>query len=144
MFPNKITIKIVNTENKPLRNIAVKIEIFAKHKNNYNLIPPISNEQGVIEVSQRWLIESIERDQSLFVMDYASNLDDCHPKIEVTVMSKNEIEKAMYARNLFSEENDDLIVTANHSYLPASYLIEMQDKEEQIIEIVLNNVSRTN
>lgn len=77
-------------------------------------------------------------------MDYASNLDDCYSKIEVTVMSRDEIEKVIQSRNVFEENNDDLIRTANHNYPPASCLSEMQDKEEQIVEIILNSISRTN
>lgn len=140
MFPNLIKIKISNTEQEPIPNIAVMIKIFAKHKNDYYIIPNTSNGYGIIEVCQNWIRESIEKDRNLFIMDYASTLDDCYSKIEINIMSNSEIENSIQGRKLFGEEiNDDMLRTTNHSYLPAKVLVEMQDKEEQLIEIVLQN-----
>ncbi|MGE5397176.1 MAG: hypothetical protein ACM3MK_06515 [Chitinophagales bacterium] len=47
MNPDVIRIHIVAGDNEEsVENIAVRVKLFARHKNDYPFIPPLSNEDG--------------------------------------------------------------------------------------------------
>lgn len=126
IFPDTIDILILDKDlNKPVPNIAVRIKLFAKHKNDYNFILPLSDEKGCIKITRDWLEEEIRKEQTLFVMDYSSKLNDCNPEIEITVLNTEELLRAVNAMYVYKDAigiSDDEIrryKNANNSkYLP--------------------------
>lgn len=95
-FPDVATVTISNIEtNELIPNIAILVTLFAMHKNNYHLIPAVSNINGVIKIEKSWLNSEVEKNRNIFCMDYSSNLDDCLRKMEISVMNVNQINKAI-------------------------------------------------
>ncbi|GBF32786.1 hypothetical protein DCCM_0982 [Desulfocucumis palustris] len=47
--------------------------------------------------------EEITKEQALFVMDYASNLNECEPKFRLTVLDGKSLDKAIGAMILYQE-----------------------------------------
>ena len=91
-FPEVIQIKVIDwTTNHPVPRIAVTIQLFARRKNDYYFIPPVSNENGEIEISQDWLKKEIRLAWELFIMDYASSLEDCYPKFRLAIIDSRKI-----------------------------------------------------
>jgi hypothetical protein len=147
IFPDTLNITILekNTEN-PIMNIAAKIKLFANHKNNYNFILPLSGERGNITITQDWLKEEVRKDQNLFVMDYSSNLDDCKPQIEVSVLEVDALSRAVDAMYLYQEFTGitDTEITRyknaqNAKYFPTSVVFKLDDISEVHIKIFLTS-----
>lgn len=104
VFPDIIKIIIVEGDtDKPIANIAAQIKLFANHKNDYNFILPLSDERGCITITKSWLSEEIKKERALFVMDYASELDDCKPYIEVSVLDNGALLRSVDAMVLYQE-----------------------------------------
>lgn len=103
-FPDTITIKFINTiDCKPIPKIAAKIKLFAKSKNDYCFLLPLSDDNGIITVSKDWLADEIRKDKELFIMDYSSSLEDCRSQIEIIVLDRDSISRAISAMILFKE-----------------------------------------
>lgn len=87
------TIRILFTDNKiPIMNLLVTLVLRVKIKNNYYIGPLISNDKGVIEVTQQELELEIKQAQSDFIMDYAGSLSDCE-EIELKINDIEELKK---------------------------------------------------
>lgn len=111
------------------------LKLFANHKNDYFLIPAISNREGIIEITKEWINEEIKNTRNLFIMDYSSTLDDCQPMIEIKIMNKNEIEKAINGMKLYKKylkisdkEIKDLSKADNEKYILVSKVIEFKNQ----------------
>jgi len=99
-FPELINIKLINNETKhPISNIAIMIKIFARNKIDYYYRPPVSNEEGVISIERSLVENEINKTQELFPADYSSNLSDCEPKIEISIMSQEDIFREIQSMN---------------------------------------------
>ena len=144
LFPDLIRLKIINENgNKPLQNIAVIIKFFANRKNDHYLIPLISNQEGLIEITKEQINKKMDDNMNTFIMDYSSNLDDCQPKIDFKLMDKNEIERAIKAMNMYKgfmgiteKEIDNLSKAENEKYNPVSKVVEFKNQGD-VIEIDL-------
>jgi hypothetical protein len=143
-FPDLIKIKVIDADKGlPLANIAIRVTLFARRKNNYNLLPPVSDEEGVITITKSWLDEEINKERNLFIMDYASSLNDCESKIEINILSANEIENAVKGLRLYQkvigitdEEIQKIENVSNKEYTPARKLFEL-DATKEIAEIIV-------
>ncbi len=94
MFPENISIIVTEAiTGKPIENIAIMLTLFANKKNNYNLHPSLSDINGIIEISKKWIEEEIQKERNLFIMDYASTIDDCKSLIEINVLNCEELIK---------------------------------------------------
>lgn len=103
-FPEIIRIKICDVDTgKPIEKIVLKIRLYANHKNDYNFILPPSDQNGCIEVKKAWLEEEIRKEQALFVMDYASDLNDCKPEVSLIVLDNTSLDRAIEAMLLYQE-----------------------------------------
>lgn len=143
MFPDILKIRVLdNRTGRPIPNIAILIKLFAKHKNNYNFIPNFSTQQGIIEISQKWLRQEISKVRNLFPMDYASTLDDCIPKMELKIMDQNEVDRAVNAKRLYqealntSEEEIDALSNVNNINVEP-ILGKVNFQGEKVVEIDL-------
>lgn len=105
IFPEHLIIRITDdSTNLPLEKIAIIITLFAKIKNNYHFIANnISDINGVINISKDWIEHQIDDAINLFVMDYASALNDCQQKIEIKIISDKEIKGAIKSLRLFGD-----------------------------------------
>lgn len=129
-FPRLLIIRIVDLETgEPIERIAVRITLFAKHKNDYQFAPNLSNADGRIVVERKWVRNSIEANREFFLMDYQSTIDDCLPQIEISAMTSQELEAVLTAADLYGAEQkrlgvaltpSDLKTASNQHYLAAS------------------------
>lgn len=147
LFPDLLKIKIVDVNNSPVPSIAVIIRLFANHKNDYYLIPSISNGEGIIEVEREWMNKQINDTRNFFIMDYASTLEDCQSKIEIKVMDKNEVDNAIEGRKLYKDfmnipekEIEDLSKSINYRYFPVAKLVELQVQKIKEIELSIKEI----
>ena len=142
-FPDTVRIKVLDdTAGRLVPNIAVKINIFAKYKNNYNFILPISDNHGIIEITKDWLNQEINKISSLLIMDYSSSLTDCEPKFEFRICSTEEVNRALKAQIFYKNSLDitqkfidQLSLVDNFKYQPLTQMIELHG--EKIIEVEL-------
>ena len=96
LFPNTIRIQVFYESNKkPIPNVAIMIKLFARHKNDYYFLLPLTDESGGIKVTRVWFEEGIKKDADLFAMDYASSLDDCLPQIKIAVLDEEELTRTV-------------------------------------------------
>lgn len=147
LFPDLLKIKIVDVNNRPVPSIAVIIRLFANNKNDYYLIPSISNEEGIIEVDREWVNKQINDTRNFFIMDYTSTLEDCQSKIEIKVMDKNEANNAIEGRKLYKDfmnipekEIEDLSKSTNYRYFPITKLVELQTQKIKEIELTIQEI----
>lgn len=147
IFPEIIRVLILDKDSKnPISNIATSIKLFASHKNNYNFVLPLSDERGIVEVTKDWLEEEIEREQSLFIMDYSSMLEDCKLQIEISVLSEEALSRAVNAMYLYQdvtgisdEEIDKFRMADNSKVFPCVESIKLESTKILDIEIVLKS-----
>jgi len=146
-FPGIINIHLFDSNSKKaISNILVTIKLFAKHKNNYNFILPLSNEKGCIEITKNWIKEEIKKDQSLFVMDYSSTLEECASKIEIEVLSEEALSRTVNAMYLFQsvtgitdEEIHIIKKCDNFKYFPKTFCFILDDTDNFEIEIFIES-----
>ncbi|MGB7604267.1 MAG: hypothetical protein WBL93_02205 [Lutisporaceae bacterium] len=147
LFPDLFKIKIVDVDNRPVSNIAVMIRLFTNHKNDYYLIPSISNEEGIIEVEREWMNKQINDTRDFFIMDYVSTIEDCKSKIEIKVMDKNEVINAIEGRKLYKDfmnipekDIENLLKSINYKYFPITKLAELQVQKIEEIELSIKEI----
>jgi hypothetical protein len=148
IFPDKIKVIITNTDTgKPIPNIAVSLSLFAKHKNNYYPMLPISNNSGIIEFDKEWINGKIFENRSIFVMDYSSDLEDCYPKFEFEIPDNEAIKRAIKAKTAYKKalkipqkDIDALSNVDNYKYIPISKVIELHGDENIIVELKLKEL----
>jgi len=144
MFPKSIIIKIKSYETgQPIPNIAVKIRLFATHKNDYTCIPSLSDKNGIIEVKKDWLNKEIEKSLTLFAMDYSSTLRDCKPQIGIKIMDLDEVQRAVQGwtewkniLNIPQIEIDYLSKASNREYEPVSQIVNLNGQSSREVELV--------
>jgi hypothetical protein len=143
IFPEaiKIKVKIIGT-GMPVPNIAVFIHLFAIRKNDYYFLLPITNENGEIEITKDWLKNEINKEVNLFLMDYSSSLEMCLPKIELTVLSQEQISRAIKAMSLYKnalktpQENiDRLSYLDNPKFETISKVFDLQGEKILMAEL---------
>jgi hypothetical protein len=146
IFPNAIMIKILNNDDmNPIPNIAIKVKLFTKHKNDYYLIPEVSNSEGIIKISREWINNEIEKIKKLFSMDYSSELNDCELKIEIRIISGDEVIQAITSLNDWKNviktsgnQINNLAKAENKKFRPVSKLIDFYSKDVIYIELITN------
>jgi hypothetical protein len=135
MFPNEFKILITDEEtNKPICNIAIQVTIFANRKNNYFLIPQISNELGIIEITKEFIEKEIETNRNLFIMDYTSTLIDCKSEIKVEILALDSINgllnaMRMFPANYFQNDFHSIQSLNNWKFKPKSEMIKLTGEE---------------
>jgi hypothetical protein len=144
-FPEEINISIKNKERQAVPNIAIFIRFFATRKNDYVLLPSLSDQKGNIKITKDWIKREIKKAVDLFVMDYASSLDTCLPKFELKVLSEKEVNRAIKAMHLFKaalgtrqEDIDGLSKAGNSRYHNGPKMVNFSGEKIINIEISLN------
>lgn len=118
------------------------IELFAKQINNYCLIPALSNDEGLVIINRNWLNDEIDKYRKLFPLDYSSNLIDCEPNIKLSIMSAEQINRAIEAYTQwkgildFNETFVENLSNARNSMYDAiSNMVDIRDESCIDIEI---------
>jgi len=103
-FPNIIKIKILDhITQAPVNAMVMKIRLFANQKNDYSFILPLSDRNGNIVITKKWLENEIEKEQRLFPMDYSSNLSNCKSEFILSILDEEAINRAITAMCLFQK-----------------------------------------
>jgi len=139
-FPDIIKINFTNEANgEPVSDIAAKISLFANHKNDYNFILPLSDQHGSILITKKWLEDKITSERNFFIMDYASDLNDCKPIFKLSLLDANDLENTIDAMYLFQDSlkmtNAEIIKyqnAKNSIYKPIKKLYKVKRKEMNI------------
>ena len=147
-FPNIMRIHIMdNDTRKSVPNIAIRISIFARFKNNYHFTLPISDNRGIIEVTRDWLNQEIEKVRNHFIMDYSSLLKDCEPKFEFHVYSVEEMKGSIEAKKFYKntmdisqEFIDQLSLVDNDKYQPITKMVELYGEKILAVEIKIHKI----
>lgn len=145
-FPDLILITLFNPQDKePLANIAVQIRLFARHKNDYYLIPPLSDSYGRIQVTSDWVEKQIKQERDLFVMDYTSLSVEFEPKIEIRIMSQEQIDRVVQSMEewrtilrIDDREIEGLRNASNIEYKSSTHMIEFNQKSVVYIDLVVD------
>lgn len=142
-FPDAIKIQIYDTiKTRPVKGIAVLIQIFSTRKNNYYLVPAPSNDNGEIIVSNDWIVNEISKSNNLFFMDYKSLINDSNPFVKIEIMDNEELNrtiKSMIERQSNSKALEDEIydmkTAKNPLYIPVSKTVYYGENE--LLDIVI-------
>lgn len=86
-----------------IKNLLVTIILRVKIKNDYYIGPLITNDIGIIEVTQDELETEINKIQADFIMDYAASIHDC-VNIEIKIEDILDLEKKV--KNLKNWDSD--------------------------------------
>jgi len=86
-----------------IKNILVTIILRVKIKNDYYIGPLITNDIGIIEVTQDELETEINKIQADFIMDYAASIHDC-VNVEIKIEDILDLEKKV--KNLKNWDSD--------------------------------------
>jgi hypothetical protein len=99
ILPETVIVNIVDPSSNQidLKNIIIKIILFARYKNNYHLIPFITDSEGISSILKADLIYEIQSSYDSGLMDYAP-IDSCSPNVEIRIASTDEIDRAINAR----------------------------------------------
>ena len=146
-FPDKLEIHLLEEDtSNPIPKIAITLTLYAKKKDNYDFGPPLSDQNGIIIVAKDWVRKSIKETRDFFIMDYASNLEDCFPVIYIKILDSAEIQRAISAMKLYGIENGglgventvlDLENVANGEYTPKGVPLDLSGPYEEIRSITI-------
>lgn len=96
-------IQILDSTGKPLKGILGMVTIKMKQKNDYRIILNYSDQQGIIELSEKFLNEAAKREADFAPMDFLSLCDDGVAAIEFSLMEETQLENANTAYKMFKE-----------------------------------------
>jgi hypothetical protein len=93
-----ITFKDWSGEILPIANILIRIQTFARHKNDIALFPYCSDTAGIVRISKQELIAEAEATYETGLMDYVS-IESAFPFVEIYPVTPEEINKAHRSRS---------------------------------------------
>jgi hypothetical protein len=136
-FPDTIHINIINAETRlPVQNIALLIHLLALRNMDHFLFSPVSDNQGIVNISKGWLIEQIDTNDVYLTVDRISGIDDLYPAIEVMTATEHDINKSieLLSNNQSHEENiaqiEELSHSVNHLYSQSKISLELNNEPE--------------
>lgn len=146
LFPKVLRVLVTDCtcSRMPVQNVAVFMSLVMPHKNNYDLPPQITGNDGTTTFLRYKIKEEIVRYRNEALMDYQGEIDDVIG-IEVSVLESDCIERAIAADELWSAGNVDLKMperfvrrlraTSNDRYTPARVFRELGASMLQPIEL---------
>ena len=140
-FFEKFEIKIITVKNIPVENLIVLITILANRKNNYSLGFLKTDYEGKIVVYRSEIEIVIEEAMSDFIMDYASDINDCRDWITIEVENLSELENRLERIEKFYPEDakklSKLMKICSNKYYKT---INIDHKIEPEIVITVENI----
>ena len=101
-FPEQVTFQFLDEKTKqPIPNLVILLTLFAHHKNDYDVGPEFTDKDGLVAFSRDDCLKSIQESKEMFLMDYSSSLEQCLPKVLLKIMSQDEIESCIEARQKY-------------------------------------------
>lgn len=99
LMPDKIVLRLVDSGSNPVHmaNILFLVRTFAKRKNDFQLGPFVTDEEGVVTITKQDLLAEATAHYDSGLMDYDA-VENCQPMVEIAAMVPREIEKALEAR----------------------------------------------
>ncbi len=91
-FPDALTVVAIDQKGAPAANVAIVLLLFATRKNDYYVGPFITDENGHVQFTREHCERAIRSAQEMFVMDYAGDLDNLRPVIEVRLHPPEHLE----------------------------------------------------
>ncbi len=107
-LPDKIEIQFYDKADKLLRqdNLLIGIKTFATHKNNIDLSPFLSDNNGLITITQEDLKQTADNFISYGLMDYSS-IESAKPNIEIYFWGTDSLKKYLdYWTSLLANKKD--------------------------------------
>jgi hypothetical protein len=136
-FPEIIHINILDAETRlPIQNIALLIHLLALRNMDHFLLSPVSDIQGNVNISKRWLNEQIDTNAVYLPVDRISGIDDLYPAIEVMTATEHDIDKSieLLSNNQSYGENiaqiEELSNSVNHLYSQSNISLELNNEPE--------------
>jgi hypothetical protein len=99
LIPDKVVLRLVDSGGNPFRmkNVLFFVHTFANRKNNFQLGPFATDEEGVVTITKRDLLAEATAHYDSGLMDYDA-VENCQPIVEIAAMDPREVEKALEAR----------------------------------------------
>ncbi len=136
----KLEIKFITEQNIPAENLIVKITILANRKNNYGLDFLKTDSEGKIIILRTTIENKINETMNDFIMDYASNINDCKDWIIIETENITELNSRLknieeYYPESAKKLSELLKNCSNNSYTP----IEIEQRIEDEIKITIQS-----
>jgi hypothetical protein len=99
VLPEKVVLRLVDPEGGAflIRNVLFLVHTFARHKNDFELGPFVSDADGIVTITKRELLAEANATYDSGLMDYRA-VEECHPLVEIHAMEPQQVEKALEAR----------------------------------------------
>ncbi len=147
-FPDQLIVRLVEERTgRPVPNIALTVTLFATRKNDYHFGPDLSDPSGTIRVSRDWVERSIHGTADAFPMDYSCDLAYCRAEVRLTVMSLDEVRRAIAAMELYGEASvrsmgvahsiTDLRNASNGDFQPQAVTVRLDAPCEEVREVTI-------
>jgi len=94
MLPTSLELSIED-RGRPCAGAVVKVKIYATRKNNFQSIWGPTDERGSLTIQREALIEEGKKDAEFAMMDFGQPELDFAGQIEISVMKKEAIERAL-------------------------------------------------
>ena len=102
-FLDSVSFKLIDQNSgQPVPNIAVQMTLYAHRKNNYHLWS-ISDEQGIAVFTKAECLKEIGNSKAAFIMDYASTLEECLPRVSLEIVPESQIKGSIEIRRKYRE-----------------------------------------
>jgi hypothetical protein len=104
ILPERVTIQLVDKNKVPVKlsNILFGIRAFARRKNDFNLQPFPTGNDGLVTITSKELEADVAANYDSGVMDYA-HISDCSPSVEIRILTEEEIKSAVDARKIWTK-----------------------------------------
>ncbi len=99
VLPEKIVLNLIDSGGKPFRlpNVLFAIEVFANQKNDFQLGPYVTDQDGRATIRKADLLADAAAHYDTGLMDYHS-IEESKPGVSIFVMTQEAIGKALEAR----------------------------------------------
>lgn len=150
-FPKKLRICLIDLKDGSkirLKNIVISLKFFANYKNDYNLGPFFSDENGEYSLDSKILSLSAQAELAAGLMDY-DDYHNCKNDFEIRILNDDAIKRLKIAREKWGilkveetiyKTKESLLAkikTANnHKVMPNNKVVRVQSPTE-VIEVIL-------
>ena len=137
IIPDKILIQLTDTNGNPFRqeNVLTGIRTFATYKNDIDLYPFLSNEEGKIEITEKEIKDTAGNFISFGLMDYGS-LESARPDIHIYLWTSERLDYYVnhWGAILYKDIMDNAILDMLPSHQRDEFIEEMKKtKAEELV-----------
>ena len=99
ILPDLVTIALRDGSDRPIKvpNVVFSVHLFARRKNDFELLPFSSDADGRVTITRRDLECEIASAYDSGLMDYVA-VESCFPLVELRLLSAQQIDQALAAR----------------------------------------------